>query len=388
MTDSNTRHTIGLEPKHHDFRERVRSFVEEEIEPVVDDYETRGEFPVDVIEKLGDAGLYGITVPEEYGGAGLDHRSFVIAVEELARVWKIPAGVVSLSCGLIGNTLEKFADDWQKDEWLTDIFTENQITAVSLTEPQAGSDANNLETTAEKDGDDYVLNGHKVWTSHGEVADLVFVVARTEQTGSHDDVSIIGVPDPQDRDGFNVVRDIPCMEGDAVIESEIEYDDLRVPQEYLVGEEGRGFRYIMEALDLGRIGVAAQGVGITQGSLDASAEFADEREQFDQPIREFQGVSFKLADMKMNLEAARLLAYQAAARLDEGERVTQDAAIAKTFASDAAMEASTEAVQIHGSRGYSTDYPVERYMREAKGAQIYEGTNEVNRSVIAKHLYE
>jgi alkylation response protein AidB-like acyl-CoA dehydrogenase len=201
-------------------------------------------------------------------------------------------------------------------------------------------------------------------------------------------VSIIGVPNPQERDGFNIVRDIPCMEGDAVIESEIKYDDLRVPQEYLIGEEGRGFRYIMEALDLGRIGVAAQGVGITQGSLDASAEFADEREQFDQPIREFQGVSFKLADMKMNLEAARLLAYQAAARLDEGERVTQDAAIAKTFASDAAMEASTEAVQIHGSRGYSTDYPVERYMREAKGAQIYEGTNEVNRSVIAKHLYE
>lgn len=388
MTDSEPRHTIGLEPRHHDFRERVRSFVETEVEPVVDDYEERGEFPADVIDDIGDAGIYGITVPEEYGGAGLDHRSFVIAVEELARVWKIPAGVVSLSCGLIGNTLEKFADDWQRDEWLTDIFTENQIAAVSLTEPQAGSDANNLETTAEKDGDDYVLNGHKVWTSHGEVADIVFVVARTQQTGSHDDVSIICVPDPQQRDGFNVVRDIPCMEGDAVIESEIEYDDLRVPQEYLIGEEGRGFRYIMEALDLGRIGVAAQGVGITQGSLDASAEFADEREQFDQPIREFQGVSFKLADMKMNLEAARLLTYQAAARRDEGKRVTQDAAMAKTFASDAAMEAATEAVQIHGSRGYSTDYRVERYMREAKGAQIYEGTNEVNRSVIAEHLYE
>lgn len=379
---------IGLEQHHHDFRERMLSFVEAEIEPIVDDYEDRGEFPVDIIDKLGDEGLYGITVSEEYGGAGLDHRSFVIAVEELARVWKIPAGVVSLSCGLIGNTLEKFSDDWQKDEWLTDIFTQNQITAVSLTEPQAGSDANNLETVAEKDGDDYVLNGHKVWTSHGAVADLVFVVARTEQTGSHDDVSIIGVPNPGEREGFNIVRDIPCMEGNAVIESEIKYDNLRVPQEYLIGEEGRGFRYIMEALDLGRIGVAAQGVGIMQGSLDASAEFAAEREQFDQPIREFQGISFKLADMKMNLEAARLLAYQAAARLDEGERVTQDAAIAKTFASDAAMEAATEAVQIHGSRGYSTDYPVERYMREAKGAQIYEGTNEVNRSVIAKHLYD
>ncbi len=379
---------IGLDERHHEHRERVREFVDEEVAPVVDDYEERGEFPVDVIEKLGEAGLYGITVPEQYGGTGLDHRSLAITIEELARVWKIPAGVVSLSCGLIANTLESFADDWQKEEWLTDIFTENQITAVSLTEPQAGSDANNLETRAERDGDEYVLNGHKVWTSHGEVADLVFVVARTDTTGSHDDVSIIGVPNPQDRDGFNVVRDIPCMEGDAVVESEIEYDDLRVPTDHLIGEEGRGFRYIMEALDLGRIGVAAQCVGITQGSLDASAEFADQREQFDQPIREFQGVSFKLADMKMDLEAARLLTYQAATRRDAGERVTQDAAIAKTFASDAAMDAATEAVQIHGSRGYSTDYPVERYMREAKGAQIYEGTNEVNRSVIAKHLYE
>ncbi|WP_458210634.1 acyl-CoA dehydrogenase family protein [Haladaptatus sp. NG-SE-30] len=388
MTDSTTRHMIGLDERHHEHRERVREFVDEEVAPVVDDYEERGEFPVDVIEKLGEAGLYGITVPEQYGGTGLDHRSLAITIEELARVWKIPAGVVSLSCGLIANTLESFADDWQKEEWLTDIFTENQITAVSLTEPQAGSDANNLETRAERDGDEYVLNGHKVWTSHGEVADLVFVVARTDTTGSHDDVSIIGVPNPQDRDGFNVVRDIPCMEGDAVVESEIEYDDLRVPTDHLIGEEGRGFRYIMEALDLGRIGVAAQCVGITQGSLDASAEFADQREQFDQPIREFQGVSFKLADMKMDLEAARLLTYQAATRRDAGERVTQDAAIAKTFASDAAMDAATEAVQIHGSRGYSTDYPVERYMREAKGAQIYEGTNEVNRSVIAKHLYE
>jgi len=388
MTEITRRHTIGLEERHHEHRERVRAFVDEEIAPVVDDYEERGEFPVDVIEKLGEAGLYGITVPEEYGGAGLDHRSLVVTIEELARVWKIPAGVVSLSCGLIANTLESFADDWQKEEWLADVFTENQITAVSLTEPQAGSDANNLETTAERDGDEYVLNGHKVWTSHGEVADLVFVVARTDSTGSHDDVSIIGVPNPQEREGFNVVRDIPCMEGDAVIESEIEYDDLRVPTDYLIGDEGRGFRYIMEALDLGRIGVAAQCVGITQGSLDASAEFADQREQFDQPIREFQGVSFKLADMKMDLEAARLLTYQAAARRDDGERVTQDAAIAKTFASDAAMDAATEAVQIHGSRGYSTDYAVERYMREAKGAQIYEGTNEVNRSVIAKHLYD
>jgi alkylation response protein AidB-like acyl-CoA dehydrogenase len=379
---------IGLEPRHEEYRERVREFVETEVEPVVEDYERRGEFPLDLIDTLGEEGFYGVTIPDEYGGEGRDYRSFVITIEELCRVWKIPGGVVSLSGSLIGHTLQKFADEWQKEDWLTDIFTENQITAVSLTEPQAGSDANALETRAEQDGDEYVINGHKVWTSHGEVADLLFVVARTDTTGAHDDVSIIGVPNPTERDGLNFVRDIPCMEGDAVIENEVKFDDLRVPVDNLVGEEGRGFRYMMEALDIGRMGVAAQATGILQGCLDASSEFADEREQFGQPIRENQGISFKLADMKTDLEAARLLTYQAAARLDAGERVTQDAAMAKTFASDAAMEAATEAVQIHGSRGYSKDYPVERYMREAKGTQIYEGTSEVNRTVIARHLYE
>ncbi|MFT4947002.1 MAG: alkylation response protein AidB-like acyl-CoA dehydrogenase [Natronomonas sp.] len=379
---------IGLEPRHEEYRKRVREFVEAEIEPVVEEYEKRGEFPVAVIDKIGEAGLYGVTVPEEYGGEGRDYRSFVITIEELCRVWKIPAGVVSLSGSLVGNTLQKFGDRRQREEWLTDIFTENQITGVSLTEPQAGSDANAIETTAERDGDEYVINGHKVWTSHGEIADLLLLTARTDDTGDHDDVSIIGVPNPQQKAGLEFVRDIPCMEGEAVVENEIIYDDVRVPVENLVGEEGRGFRYIMEALDIGRMGVAAQATGIIRGCLDASAEFADEREQFGKPIRENQGISFKLADMKMALESSRLLTYQAAANLDAGERVTEEAAIAKTFASDAAMEASTEAVQTLGSRGYSKDYPVERFMREAKGTQIYEGTNEINRSVIARHLYE
>jgi alkylation response protein AidB-like acyl-CoA dehydrogenase len=378
---------IGLEPRHEAYRERVREFVQSEIEPVVEDYEKRGEFPVDIIDKLGEAGLYGVTIPEEYGGEGRDYRSFVVAVEELCRVWKIPAGVVSLSGSLVGNTLLKFGNERQK-EWLTDIYTENQITGVSLTEPQAGSDANAIETTAERDGDEYVINGHKVWTSHGSMSDLLLITARTDNTGAHDDVSILGIPHPQQRDGVEFVRDIPCMEGDAVVENEVEYNDVRVPADNLVGEEGRGFRYIMEALDIGRMGAAAQATGLIQGSLDASKEFADEREQFGEPIRSNQGISFKIADMKMDLESARLLTYQAAARLDAGERVTQDAAIAKTFASDAAMEAATEAVQIHGSRGYSKDYPVERYMREAKGIQIYEGTNEINRTVITRHLYD
>jgi alkylation response protein AidB-like acyl-CoA dehydrogenase len=378
----------GLNQEHEQFRERVRSFCEEEIRPVIQEHEEEGRFPTELIKTAGEAGLYGITIPEEYGGNGMDYRSFEIAIEEFARVWKIPAGVLSVGCSLIGTSLAKFGTKWQKDQWLRSIFTEHQIPALSMTEPQAGSDASDIQTTAERDGDDLVLDGHKVWTSHGEIADFMIVVARTGDEGTHDDVSLIGVPSPQDVDGIEFVRDIPCMEGDATVESEIRYNSARVPAENIIGEPGEGFRYIMESLDIGRIGAAAQGVGIAQGAMEASIEFADEREQFGEPIRNNQGVSFKLADMKMNVQAARLLTIWAAENLDAGRKVNQPAAMAKTFATDVAMDVSTEAVQIHGSRGYSEDYPVERFMREAKGTQIYEGTNEINRDIISKKLYE
>lgn len=378
----------GLDQEHEQLRERVRSFCEEEVRPVVREHEEQGKFPVELVDAIGDAGLYGITIPEEYGGNGMDYRSFAVAVEEFARVWKIPAGVLSVACSLIGTSLAEFGSDWQREEWLREIFTEHQIPALSMTEPQAGSDASAIETTAERDGDELVLDGRKVWTTHGEIADFMIVVARTGDAGTHDDVSLIGIPDPQDVDGIKFVRDIPCMEGDATVESEIHYDSARVPAENVIGEPGQGFRYIMESLDIGRIGAAAQGVGIAQGAMEASIDFADEREQFGEPIRNNQGVSFKLADMKMNVQAARLLTVWAAENLDAGERVSQPAAMAKTFATDVAMEVSTEAVQIHGSRGYSEDYPVERFMREAKGTQIYEGTNEINRDIISRKLYE
>ncbi|MFP9191456.1 acyl-CoA dehydrogenase family protein [Natrialbaceae archaeon A-CW1-1] len=378
----------GLEEHHEELRERTQTFCDEHVRPVVEVHEREGTFPLELVDELGEAGLYGITVPEAYGGEGMDYRAFEVVVEELSRVWKIPAGVVSLSCSLVGTALAEFGTDWQREEWLRPIFTENQVTAVSLTEPQAGSDAGAIETSAVRDGDELVINGHKVWTSHGEVSDFLIVVARTGDEGTHDDVSLIGIPNPQDVDGLDFVRDIPCMEGDAVVENEVRYDNVRVPAENVIGEEGRGFRYIMQALDVGRIGAAAQGVGIAQGAMDASVEFADEREQFGEPIRHNQGVSFKLADMAMNVQAARLLTVWAAMNLDGGERVSQQAAMAKTFATDVAMDVTIEAVQVLGSRGYSKDYPVERFMREAKGTQIYEGTNEINREVISRHLYD
>jgi alkylation response protein AidB-like acyl-CoA dehydrogenase len=379
---------FGLEDRHREHRERVRSFVEDEIEPVVEDYERRGEFPLDVVDALGEAGLYGITIPDAYGGEGLDFRSFVLTVEELARVWKIPAGVVSLTCSLVSNTLVEHGDERQKREWLKPIFAENQVTALALTEPQAGSDAASIETRATRDDDDLVLDGRKVWCSHGAVADLILAVVRTEGDGDYDEVTMVGIPDPGSVDGLEFVRDIPCMEGEAVVETEIEFAHARIPAHNVVGKPGNGFRMVLGALDLGRIGAAAQGVGVAQGAFDAAVDFADEREQFGQSIREFQGISFKLADMAMNIEAARLLTLWAASRRDRGHSVTQEASMAKTFAADVAMETTTEAVQVHGSRGYSKDYPVERYMREAKGIQIYEGTSEVNRQLIADNLYD
>ncbi|WP_458210817.1 acyl-CoA dehydrogenase family protein [Haladaptatus sp. NG-SE-30] len=386
---------------HEAHRETVREFCQEEIIPHIDAYEEREEFPADLIRRVGEAGLTGVPFSTDVDGAGLDYRSFVVTVEELSRAWKLVAGAVNIACGLVGYPIAEFGTDWQRDEWLAPICRGESIPALSMTEPEAGSDAAAMETTARREGDEWVLDGHKVWTTNGEAADFLLVVARTvgedegegdgrtnNEKASHDELCLIGIPDPTGRDGIELVRNIPCMEGETAIESEIRFDGVRLPAENVVGEEGRGFRYVMEGLDIGRIGTAAQGVGLAQGSLDAATAFADEREQFGQPIREFQGIGFKLADMATRTQAARLMTMYAAGKRDRGERVTQDAAMAKTFATDAAMDIATEAVQVLGSRGYSQDHPVERYMREAKGTQIYDGTNEVNRLVVSKRMYE
>jgi alkylation response protein AidB-like acyl-CoA dehydrogenase len=378
---------IELTDAHHELRKEAREFAERELAPVAEEYEEAGEFPYELVKTIGEAGLHGVAYPEEYGGRGLDWRSFVVAIEELCRGWKLVGGEVSGANTLSAYSLYEYGSEWQKNQWLHGICTGELLSALSMTEPEAGSDAGSMDTTAERDGDEYVINGHKVWTTFGSIADYLTVVARTGGDGPGG-LSLIGIPEPTERDGFEVVRDIPCMEGDLAVETEIVYDDLRVPVKNLIGEEGEGFRYIMEGLDLGRIGTAAQAVGMAQAAFEASRSFANEREQFNRPIRKFQGIGFKLADMAMEIEASRMLSYRAADRYDQGLDTTKHAAMAKTYATDMAMDVTTEAVQIHGSRGYSKDYPVERYMRNAKGMQIYEGTNEVNRIVISRELYE
>jgi alkylation response protein AidB-like acyl-CoA dehydrogenase len=389
-----------LSEEHRVHREAVREFCETEIKPVVEEYEQAGKYPEKLVRRLGREGLSGIPYPTEYGGADKDYRSFAITNEELSRSWKLLAGAVNIIGSLVGYPIYTEGEEWQREEWLQKACTGEWIVALGMTEPEAGSDAGSMQTTAKRDstretsvgsseteasreGDELVIDGHKVWMTNGSVADFMLLVVTTDEG-----LSLVGVPHPQDRDGVEIVRDIPCMEGEASIESEVTFDNVHVPTENLVGEASKGLRYVLEGLDIGRIGTAAQGVGVAQAAFDASREFADEREQFGKPIREFQGVGFKLADMAMSVEAARLLTLSAADKRDRGERVTQEAAMAKAYATDAAMDITTEAVQVHGSRGYSKDYPVERHMRVAKGMQIYEGTNEINRLVISQRMYE
>jgi alkylation response protein AidB-like acyl-CoA dehydrogenase len=395
---------LAVTEEHRELRGAVREFCEAEVGPHVEAHESSGTFPREVVEAVGEAGYTGVPYPTEVGGAGLDYRSYAVSMEELSRCWKLVGGAVNIAVALVGYPLYTWGADWQHEEWLRPINEGAWLPAVAITEPEAGSDASAVETTARPDGDpdarlesgevtadrdgpELVLDGHKVWSTNASAADFLLVLARTGGEGAGG-LSLVGVPEPNDRDGVEVVRDIPCLEGEASIETELRFDGVRVPAANVVGEAGRGFRYVMEGLDIGRIGTAAQGVGVAQAALDASREFADEREQFGQPIREFQGIGFKLADMATDVEAARLLTLAAADQRDRGERVTKRAAMAKTFATDAAMDAATEAIQIYGARGYSKDYPVERYLRVAKGMQIYEGTNEINRLVVARRLYE
>jgi acyl-CoA dehydrogenase len=378
---------IGLEAEHEDLRSEVRDFATEHVEPGIETHESSGEFPLGMVERLAESGYLGISYPEAYAGGEADLRSAAIVQEELSRVWKLPAGVVNVATTLVGYPIFAHGAEWQREDWLAGMLSGETVGALSMTEPGAGSDASAMSTTAERDGDEWVIDGHKHWTSYGQVAGFLLVLARTGDEAH--DLSLIGVPmeTPGDRAGVEFVRDIETMAGDVGIESEIVYDGLRVPAENLVGERDAGFGYVMEALDRGRVNTAAQAVGVAQGAFEAAHEFAGDREQFDRPIRTFQGVGFKLADMRMEIEAARLLTYQAAADGDRGALESMAAAMAKTKASDVAMDVATEAVQVHGARGYSTDYPVERHMREAKGMQIYEGTNEINRQVIVNELY-
>ncbi|MBH0168952.1 acyl-CoA dehydrogenase [Fictibacillus sp. 18YEL24] len=373
-----------LSEEHEMIRKMVRDFAKNEVEPTAAERDEEERFDRAIFDQMGELGLCGIPWPEEYGGIGGDYLGYVIAVEELSRVCASVGVTLSAHTSLAGWPIFKFGNEEQKQKFLRPMAEGKKIGAYGLTEPGSGSDAGNMKTTAKKDGDDYIINGSKIFITNAGDAEIYVVFARTDiEAGSRGVSAFIvekGTP------GFSFgkkekklgIRSSPTLE--------IIFEDCRVPAENLLGKEGEGFKIAMMTLDGGRNGIAAQAVGIAQGALDASVNYAKDRKQFGKPIGVNQGIGFKLADMATKVEAARLLTYQAAWRESEGLPYGKESAMSKLFAGDIAMEVTTDAVQVFGGYGYTKEYPVERYMRDAKITQIYEGTQEIQRLVISKML--
>jgi alkylation response protein AidB-like acyl-CoA dehydrogenase len=375
-----------LTDEHKLMRQMVRDFSESELAPSAAERDEQERFDRDVMHnRLAELGLTGIIFPEEYGGAGADYISYAIAVEELSRVCASTGVTLSAHLSLGANPLFMFGTEEQKQDYLRPLAEGLTLGAFGLTESGAGSDAGGTKTTAVRDGNTWVLNGSKNFITNGGEAETYIVLARSDKNAEkHRGISAFIVE--KNTPGFSFgkkelkmgIRSSPTME--------LVFDNCRIPLGNLLGEEGQGFKIAMKTLDGGRIGIAAQALGIAQGAFEAATSYAKERKQFGQAIYNFQGVLFKLADMATEIEAARLLVYQAAWRAGSGLAYGHQAAMAKMFAADVAMRVTTEAVQVLGGYGYTRDFPVERMMRDAKITQIYEGTNEIHRLVIGSAL--
>ncbi|MFC5541765.1 MAG: acyl-CoA dehydrogenase [Bacilli bacterium] len=373
-----------LSEEHQQLREMIRDFAENEVAPTAKERDEEARFDREIWDKMAELGLTGIPWPEEYGGAGFDYLAYVIAVEELSRVCASTGVTLSAHTSLAGWPVYKFGTEEQKQKYLRPMAEGKKIGAYCLTEPGSGSDAGGMRTTAVLDGDEYVINGSKIFITNGGIADIYIVFALTNPEAKTRGVSAFIVE--SSFPGFQVGKKEDKMGIRSSPTAEIIFDNCRVPKENLLGEEGQGFKIAMQTLDGGRNGIAAQAVGIAQGALDAAVEYAKNREQFGKPIVANQGVSFKLADMATAVEASRLLTYQAAWLESNGLPYGKASAMAKLMAGDTAMKVTTEAVQIFGGYGYTKEYPVERFMRDAKITQIYEGTQEIQRLVISRML--
>jgi cyclohexanecarboxyl-CoA dehydrogenase len=375
---------FALNETHQMIRETARNFAEGRVAPGSVERDEREEFPHEIIKELGELGFMGMMVPEEWGGAGLDAISYAIAMEEISRVDASVGVIMSVNNSLVCFGLDRYGSPDQKERYLRDLAMGKKLGAFALSEPEAGSDASNQRTTAVRDGDAYILNGTKNWITNGSTADCVLVMASTDRSKGAKGISAFivekGVP------GFTVAKKekkLGIRSSDTV---SLSFVDCRIPAANRIGEEGDGFAFAMKTLEGGRIGIAAQALGIAQGSLDASVRYAKERKAFDHPIAEFQAIQFKLADMATNIEAARLLTLQAAFLKDAGKPFGKEASMAKLFASKIAVQAALEAIQIHGGYGYVREYLVERYLRDAKITEIYEGTSEIQRIVVSRAL--
>jgi len=367
-------------------RDMVREFAENEIAPSAGERDEEERFDRSLMfDKLGELGLTGIVFPEEYGGAGADYISYAIAVEELSRVCASTGVTLSAHLSLGSNPIYLFGTEDQKQRFLTPMAKGEKMGAFGLTEPAAGSDAGGTKTTARREGDSWILNGTKIFITNAGEAEVYVVMARTDKDAEkHHGISAFIVE--KGTPGFSFgkkekkmgIRSSPTME--------LVFENCRIPADNMLGKEGEGFKVAMKTLDGGRIGIAAQALGIAQGALEAAVNYARERKQFDRPISSFQGIMFQLADMACMVESARLLVYQAAYKASSGQSYTQASAMAKLVASETAMKVSTQAVQVLGGYGYTREFPVERMMRDAKITEIYEGTSEIQRLVIGTNL--
>ena len=372
--------------EHELVRNTARKFAEKHLKPGVIERDENAEFPSEQVTMMGELGFMGVMVPESWNGAGMDTISYTLIIEELSRVDASAGVIVSVNNSLVCQIFVNYSNDWQKETYLTKLASGEQLGAFSLSEPQSGSDASNMHTVAEKSGQYYVLNGTKNWVTSGINSDVVIVMALTDKSAGYNGISAFIVP--KELDGFSVGKKEDNLGIRGSDTCELYFDNCHVPIENLIDKEGQGFRIALTTLDGGRIGIAAQALGIAQAALDKSVQYAKERKQFGKTIGSFGAVQEKIALMGTNVEASRLLIHKAAILKDAHKSYTKAAAMAKSFASQTAMDAATDCVQIFGGYGYMQEYGVERLMRDAKITQIYEGTTEIQQMVIAREIME
>ena len=366
----------------------VREFVRRDVEPVASHYENEDIYPQDLVDKMAEMGLFGIMIPEEYGGLGLDYTTFALIFEELSKGWMSLTGPIGTH-HILAYVISTYGTEEMKQRFLPKMAEGVIRGGLALTEPGGGSDMQNLQTSAVKDGEEYVINGNKMFISNGASGNAFAVLARTDKTARplHRGISCFVVEKPAT--GFTVAQKLDKLGYRGIDTTELVFDNVRIPTENLVGEvEGKGFGQVMSGLEGGRINVAARAVGVATAAFDAAIKYAQQRESFGQPIAQHQAIQLKLAEMATEIEAARLLTYESARKKDSGERVDLEAGMAKLFASEMCGRVTMEAMRIHGGYGYIKDYPLERYYRDAPLMIIGEGTNEIQKLIIARRLLQ
>jgi alkylation response protein AidB-like acyl-CoA dehydrogenase len=373
-----------LTEQHNLLRKTVREFAEKEIRPIARQYDDSQEFPWDTVRKMAAMGLMGIIFPQQYGGAGMDYISYAIGVEEISRICGAHGITMAAHNSLCSNNIYLAGTEEQKMKYLVPLAKGEKLGAWGLTEPNAGSDAGGQQTTAVKEGDEWVLNGQKTFITNGGVGEIAVIIAVTDKSKGSKGISAFIVE--KDTDGFRVGQKENKLGLRCSDTTELIMEDCRIPAENLLGEEGMGFINSLKVLDGGRISIASLALGLGQGALDESLEYAKQREQFGKPIGKFQAIQWMLADMATEVDAARLLTYRACWLKDNGMKTTMESAMAKMYASEVGMRAATKAIQIHGGYGYTKEYAVERIFRDVKLCEIGEGTSEIQRLIISREL--